>query len=190
MHFKMKRLLTIAMLHLICVTINAQNIETLIRREIPADEMLGRDASVEWSSEHVLFSQMSTGKSKFWTITIGNAKSIFSKGAGQLRVGYYNDKDSLIWNIKGFMGFPSENMQSVTFTYGFPKDSIEFSKGTYIGKGANRHIAYILDTRGIMNYMERGGYIRIVTPLYDGSLYDVRVRMPKKDEKEFEISSE
>jgi hypothetical protein len=172
----MKKLLFF-LLTVISMTAAAQTIETLQRVDVPGDELLGTKPMTAWNSEHVTFGTTTIMGITLRSINLHDAPSIFTAPT-KTRLGYYTDNDSLVWMINGFMGELSQNAQRVSLTYGYVKDSIEHVKVQKI-KGK---ISYQMKPDSIIKHLENGGYIRIVSPLYDGSLFDVRCRLPRKEQ--------
>lgn len=172
----MKKLLSF-LLTVISLSGTAQTIETLQRIDIPGDELLGTKPRTEWKSEHVTFGTITMLGTTIPSINLHNAPSIFTAPV-RTRLGYYTDNDSLVWMIKGFMADKSQDSQRASLTYGYVKDSIAHVRPQKI-KGEK---AYQMKPDSILKHMEKGGYIRIVTPLYDGTMFDIRCRLPRKEQ--------
>lgn len=170
----MKKLMIIIALLTVTTEVVAQTIETLQRIDIPGDELMGTKPRTEWKSEHVTFGATTMLGTVIPSINLHNASSIFTAPV-KTRLGYYNDNDRLIWMINGFMATTSNDSQRASLTYGYVNDSIAHVRVQKI-KGKT---SYQMKPDSIMKHIQSGGYIRIVTPLYDGSMYDVKVRMPR-----------
>ncbi len=163
----------ILLLLLAGLNINAQEIETLIPKEVKPDPMTGNSGGTAWIGEHIFLYETKGDAS----IVLCKPKHIFVSG-GQPKLGYYNRNDSLIAMGGISSALPMEDGSRMRIWAFFSTDSLphgEYSENKFYSKKSWR----VLPSDLLKWLKETDGYARIVVSTYGQHLFDVRFRLKR-----------
>jgi hypothetical protein len=171
----MRKVLFIWAMLAMAVIAGAQGVEQLEPKEVNGDAMLGSNRSVIWRSEHVNIVEPEKGSVQ---IILTKADHIFIKNY-ETRIGYYTDKDQLIGMGMVLRPTPSQGGTKMEIGVAFANDSLPYSvysEDEYYVKKSWR----ILPKDVLKWLKESNGHIRVVTPIYDNNLFDVKFRLKRE----------
>jgi len=139
------------------------------------DAMLGTKDRTRWICENAIIDEPSENL-KMWTMILISNEHIFERGgSSQTRIGFYNDQDSLIGMVKGYMSIPMKHPRTMALTWSVLSDSVPYSRPEIDRNGKKIYRTNIQD---LMTFMrETKGYIRVIAPLYQGYTLDFKFRL-------------
>ena len=142
------------------------------------DAMLGTKDRTRWVCENAIIDEP-TENFKRWTMILISNEHIFERGgSSQTKIGFYNDQDSLIGMVKGYMSIPTKNPQTMALTWSVLNDSVPYSRQEIDRNGKK---IYRTDIQDLMTFLrETNGHIRVVAPLYEGYTLDFMFRLKKE----------
>ena len=142
------------------------------------DAMLGTKDCTRWICENAIIDEPSESI-RMWHMTLISKEHIFERGGGsQTRIGFYNENDSLVGMVKGYMGLPMKHPRTMSLTWSVLSDSVPYSRPKIDSKGKK---IYRTDIHDLMTFMrETKGYIRVIAPLYQGYSLDFKFRLKEE----------
>lgn len=150
-----------------------EDIEELTPVVQKEDPMLGTKGDTIWVSEHVEISPFMRGKK----IMLKKPEHVFTSGA---KVGYYSSDGTFLCMAPMVMAMPNEDRTRIEFKNAFANDSIpyaEYSDDKFVMKKSWRVRAIDM----LRWLQENDGYLRIICETYGNNLYDVKIRIPKRE---------
>ena len=171
----MKRIISVVVVLMAMITINAQGIETLDSVRVEPDVLLSTEGKIELRSHHVVIEIYDNGTVK-WHLQ--NPPHIFVddkdafgnyKGYCDVKIALYKEDGSLLSMGEKWRGIPSEHgsyMQMV-------------AKGEVVNARDERAQLTIADWL-FASKLQRGSYFRVVSPVYGDYLMDVKFRIPDR----------
>lgn len=188
----MKKILLIFSLLLVEMNVGAQ-IELLTKAVFKTDPMTNNIGYTSWTSRHVQIIEEDNGNVY---IELRNPSHIFSDWFS-VKVGLYNQSGILLEMSEEWHCDVSEDEAKLWLHFGFAKDTtqtaytdtippgtIKTKEGTQYELARIKHYNRIMRAQDVLKFLKKSnGYIRITTPTYGSTMFDIKVRMARVQRK-------
>ena len=162
----MKKLFFLFVMMVVAIGAQAQDIETLVPTEIEVDPMLNPDGGTKWSGMYVNVFEY-PGKTPH--IVFKCADHVFVDKL--IRVGYYSDKDSLLYMTRD-IGRVNSSGTRMMIVRGIANDSIPYAEN-------QSPIWYVYPEQILRWLKETDGYLRVLAPIYGDRYHEIKFRLKK-----------
>ena len=174
------------------LTASAQ-VEIMTKATFKADPMTNMIGHITWTSRHVQIVEEENGNVY---IELRNPAHIFSEWHS-VKVGLYSQSGKLLEMSEKWHCDVSENEAKLWLHFGFTKDTtqtaytdsipsgtIKTREGTQYKLAKIEHYNRIMKAKDVLRFLkDTNGFIRITTPTYGSTLFDIKARIVRPKRK-------